>query len=259
MPAFFRMSDKKRGEMEREGSWRIGGWEEEERWRGCWHALVSNLFESIAQFICFVSTATAEDNQTRRPLDSSYCPPMHTPPLPHSLNPLHPPGHLFSCDMLTEGEARQFTSLPKWGNVRKGTHIKTRLSWRFSMVQKLQTNTYSRHSGYRIYTHTLLCTLINTFALWISLKANSRNTVQQKKIKIGFCLLAPISAIKLNIFRSPYLNGYIYKQWQLIFLYHLWKYFSYIFWPIWKHLLSEKALCLICVFNTNGKEHVWHY
>lgn len=25
MPAFFRMSDKKRGEMEREGSWRMGG------------------------------------------------------------------------------------------------------------------------------------------------------------------------------------------------------------------------------------------
>lgn len=40
MPAFFRMSDKKRGEMEREGSWRmgggeVGGWGGEERWRGC--------------------------------------------------------------------------------------------------------------------------------------------------------------------------------------------------------------------------------
>lgn len=43
MPAFFRMSDKKRGEMEREGSWRMGGGgggdeggvEREERWRGC--------------------------------------------------------------------------------------------------------------------------------------------------------------------------------------------------------------------------------
>lgn len=84
MPVFFRMSDKKRGEMEREGSWRMGGGKEE-RWRSCWHALVSNLFESIAQFICFVSTATAEDNQTRRPLDSSYCPPTpftHHPQTP---------------------------------------------------------------------------------------------------------------------------------------------------------------------------------
>lgn len=99
-----------------------GGWEEE-RWRGCWHALVSNLFESIAQFICFVSTATAEDNQTRRPLDSSYCPP-YAPHHPPSLYPSLSPNTFFSCDMLTEGEARQFTSLPKWGNVRKGTHIK---------------------------------------------------------------------------------------------------------------------------------------
>lgn len=115
------------------GGWEVGG---RERWRGCWHALVSNLFESIAQFICFVSTATAEDNQTRRPLDTSYCPPMHTPRYP-SLSP----NTFFSCDMLTEGEARQFTSIPKWGNVRKGTHIKTMLSWRYSMVQNLQTNT----------------------------------------------------------------------------------------------------------------------
>lgn len=100
-------------------------------WRGCWHALVSNLFESIAQFICFVSTAMAEDNQTRRPLDTSYCPPMRTPPLPLSLSP----NTFFSCDMLTEGEERQFTSIPKWGNVRKG--IKTMLSWRYSVVQNL--------------------------------------------------------------------------------------------------------------------------
>lgn len=135
---YFSVSDKKRGEMEREGSWRIGGGKEE-RWRSRWHALVSNLFESIAQFICFVSTATAEDNQTRRPLDSSYCPPMYPYPT-HSSTPDTFFFFFFPCDMPTEGESRQFTRLPKRGNVRKRTHIKIMLSWRYSTVQKLQTN-----------------------------------------------------------------------------------------------------------------------
>lgn len=93
-PWFFSVCQTKRGEMEREGSWRKGGGKEE-RWRGCWHALVSNLFEYISQFICFVSTAMAEDNQTRRPLDSSYCPlPPPLPPASVTPSPC-PPQHLF--------------------------------------------------------------------------------------------------------------------------------------------------------------------
>lgn len=167
MPAFFqdvRQKERRDGEggILEDGRWWWwwGGVEREERWRGCWHALVSNLFESIAQFICFVSTATAEDNQTRRPLDSSYCPPMHThppthtPPLYPSLSPPTPFFHV-TC-WLKERQGNSQAS-PKWGNVRKGTHIKTMLSWRYSMVQKLQTNTWALRI-YNLHTHTLLCT-----------------------------------------------------------------------------------------------------
>lgn len=129
MPAFFSMSDKKRGEMEREGS---GG--EEVGWAGmggggCWHALVSNLFECIAQFICFVSTATAEDNQTRRPLDTSYCPPLSFPPFPHApssttstpVSPVFLPQHCFffffsmwHADWRRQGNSQ---ASPKWGKM----------------------------------------------------------------------------------------------------------------------------------------------
>lgn len=127
-----------------EGGWWGGG-----RWRGCWHALVSNLFESIAQFICFVSTATAEDNQTRRPLDTSYCPLMH--PLPY---PLSPPTPFFMWHADWRRSKGNSQASPNGGNVRKGTHIKTRLSWRYSMVQNLQSSTQDTHT----HTFMLLCT-----------------------------------------------------------------------------------------------------
>lgn len=133
----------------------------EGRGGGCWHALVSNLFECIAQFICFVSTATAEDNQTRRPLDTSYCPPLHSPPFPHAPPPLQhpvtrvflPQHHFFFHVTCWLKEARQFTSIPQMGeNVRKGTHIKTMLSWWYSMVQNLQTSTQPL-TGCSVYKH----------------------------------------------------------------------------------------------------------
>lgn len=150
MPAFFRMSDKKRGEMEREGSWRMGGGKEE-RWRGCWHALVSNLFESIAQFICFVSTATAEDNQTRRPLDSSYCPPPAHTPLPLSL----PPPHLFfhvTCWLKErQGNSRASPNgemLGREPTSKPCCHGDTVRSRNYTQALRI----------YSIHTHTLLCT-----------------------------------------------------------------------------------------------------
>ncbi len=110
--------------------------------------------------------------------------------------PLSPPTpFFFLCDMLTEGEARQFTSLPKWGNVRKGTHIKTMLSWRYSMVQKLQTNTYAlriyntqrekethththtqAHTHTRFYAHTDKCICFVDF-FW----ANNTQTVHSSR------------------------------------------------------------------------------
>lgn len=180
MPAFFsRMSDKKRGEMEREASWRKGrGWVVGGggRWRGCWHALVSNLFESIAQFICFVSTATAEDNQTRRPLDTSYCPLMH--PLPY---PLSPPTPFFMWHADWRRSKGNSQASPNGGNVRKGTHIKTRLSWRYSMVQNLQSSTQDTHTHTHFYA--FMYTLINTFLCGFSFPFSGR-TIQLKETSL---------------------------------------------------------------------------
>lgn len=147
-------------QTKREERWRgrdPGGWEErggrEERWRGCWHALVSNLFESIAQFICFVSTATAEDNQTRRPLDSSYCPPMHTPPLPLSFSPPTPFFHV-TCWL----KERQGNSQASPNGEMSGREPTSKPCCHGDTVWSRNYTLTHRHSGYTIYTHKLLCT-----------------------------------------------------------------------------------------------------
>lgn len=154
---FFRMSDKKRGEMEREGSWRLGE-EGRGRWRGCWHALVSNLLESIAQFICFVSTAMAEDHHTRRPLDSSYCP----PPTPHPTTPPQcssTPTHLFSCDTLSEGEVEAIHKTPRMWKCQRGSPYQNHV-----VMEKLQTYTGSQNIQ-RLHTHTHTHTFMNVWKI----------------------------------------------------------------------------------------------
>lgn len=143
------------------------------------------------------------------------------PPTPFTHHPQTPFfSFFFSCDMLTEGEAMQFTSLPKQGNVRKGTHIKTMLSWRYSTVQKLQTNTY-KHLRYIQYTHTSFCAhpkkyiyfLPLLFVFWIN------NIWTVKGRKMAFCLVMFFSTLN----RSPPLiyfgeydfkNDKIYKEYQ---------------------------------------------
>lgn len=161
-PLFSACQTKKRGEMEREGSWRIGGWVggwvyvcvgeggvgEMEGLLTC-TCLQSLRMHCTIHLLCLYCHGWGQSDQT--PIRYLILPPMHTPTLPPP-----PPNTFFSCDMLTEGEARQFTSIPKWGNVRKGTHIKTMLSWRYSMVQNLQTRAQPLRM-FRVQTHTGLC------------------------------------------------------------------------------------------------------
>lgn len=92
---------------------------------------------------------------------------LHTPPssTPRLLSPCTPPPlppssspntvfFFFSCDMLTEGGKAIHKHPPQMGeNVRKGTHIKTMLSWWYSMVQNLQTSTQPL-AGCSVYKHT---------------------------------------------------------------------------------------------------------
>lgn len=218
MPVFFRMSDKKRGEMEREGSWRMGGGKEE-RWRSCWHALVSNLFESIAQFICFVSTATAEDNQTRRPLDSSYCPPYVPLPTPFTHHPQTP--FFFFFHVTCWLKERQCNSQAFPNREMSGREPTSKPCCHGDIVQSRNYRLTHKHLRYIQYTHTSFCArpkkyiyfLPLLFVFWI----NNIWTVKGKKM--AFCLVMFFSTLN----RSPPLiyfgeydfkNDKIYKEYQ---------------------------------------------
>lgn len=147
------------------GRWGVGGRR--------WHALVSNLFESIAQFICFVSSATAEDNQTRRPLDSSYCQPPH-PPRPYSMY-LHPsplthtpptPPFLYVTCWLKERQGNSWASPNREMSERDPHQNHVVMEMQESPeITDLHTGTQIQYTS--VYCQAFMHTPINMFALCI--------------------------------------------------------------------------------------------
>lgn len=91
--------------------------------------------------LCLYCHGWGQSDQT--PIRFLILPPyVSPPPQPPTIHP-PPPNTFFFLHVTCWLKERQCNSqaFPNGGNVRKGTHIKTMLSWRYSTVQKLQTNT----------------------------------------------------------------------------------------------------------------------
>lgn len=150
-PAFFQSVRQKEERRDGEGGiLEKGGWKggEMEGLLTC-TCLQSLRIHFTIHLLCLYCHGWGQSDQT--PIRFLILPPPASPPscLRYPLS-LSPPTPFFSYDTLAEGEERQFTILPKWGNVSKGTNIMS--SWRYSTDQKWHTNT---HTHWPLYTHWL--------------------------------------------------------------------------------------------------------